>query len=120
VAEYLTPEKLAKHARIRAEVEADFPDLKERARERHEGNMRTGTAPRLAINVLRLERNRQGLTDDEMMARSGLDRDSLASMTGLDARPTIETMEAYAKALGKRLLIVLAAAEGSGDEPATP
>ena len=45
---------------------------------------------------------------------------ALASMKGRDAQPTIETMEAYAKALGKKLLIVLADAEGSGDELETP
>jgi hypothetical protein len=55
-----------------------------------------------------------------MMARSGLDATALASMQGRDAKPTIETMEAYAKALGKKLLIVLADAAGSRDEPETP
>ena len=64
--------------------------------------------------MLRIERNRQGLSDDEMMAKSGLDATALASMIGRDAKPTLETMEAYAKALDKKLLIVLAdeAAEG--------
>ncbi len=108
LADYLTPEKRAEHARIRADVEAEFPDLKEKARKRHEHNMRQGTVPHIAVNVLRLERNRQGLSDEEMMARSGLDREALASMSGRDASPSIETMEAYAKALGKKLLMVLA------------
>lgn len=75
--------------------------------------MRGGTPPHLAINVLRFERHRQGLSDDEMMARSGLDAEALASMAGRDAHPAIETMEAYARALGKQLLIVLADAEES-------
>ncbi len=39
---------------------------------------------------------------------SGMDEAALASMAGRDAKPTIETMEAYAKALGKKLLILLA------------
>ncbi len=73
--------------------------------------------PHLAINVLRFERHRQGLSDDEMMVRSGLDATALASMVGRDARPSIETMEAYARALGKKLLIVLTdAEEGEGGE----
>ncbi len=74
----------------------------------------TAPPPHLAVNVLRIERNRQGLSDDEMMAKSGLDATALASMIGRDAKPTLETMEAYAKALDKKLLIVLAdeAAEG--------
>jgi hypothetical protein len=51
-----------------------------------------------------------------MMARSGLDLNSLASMAGRDAKPSIETMEAYAKALGKKLLIVLADDGDSGED----
>lgn len=70
--------------------------------------MRNGTIPRIARYVLIQERKLQGLSDEEMMARSGLDTVALASMAGRDAAPTIETMEAYAKALGKQLLIVLA------------
>ena len=107
-ADYLTPERLAEDARIRTEVEAEFPDLKARATQLHEDKMRNGTVPRIAINEMRIERTRQKLTDDELMACSGLDRSSLASMAGRDANPTIKTMEAYAAALGKKLLIVFA------------
>ena len=115
VADFLTPERLAEHARIHADVEAEYPGIKERARKAHEEKMRNGTVPRLALGVMRIERTRQRLTDDEMMARSGLDRDSLATMKERDAKPTIEMMEAYAKALGKRLLIVLADEEAEAD-----
>ena len=107
-ADYLTPERLAEDARVRAEVEAEFPDLKARATQLHEDKMRNGTVPRIAINEMRIERTRQKLTDNELMACSGLDHSSLASMAGRDANPTIKTMEAYAAALGKKLLIVFA------------
>jgi hypothetical protein len=116
VADWLTPERRAEHARIREEIKAELPEIREHARERHErheDNMRGGTPPHLAINVLRFERHRQGLSDDEMMARSGLDAEALASMAERDAHPAIETMDAYARALGKRLLIVLADEESS-------
>ena len=44
-----------------------------------------------------------------MKARSGIDRASACRLeNGLDANPTIKTLERYAKALGKKLLIVLA------------
>lgn len=115
-ADYLTPERLAEDARIREEIKAELPELREHARVLHDNAMRNGTAPRKAISILRSERNRQGLTDNEMMARSGLDLHSLASMAGRDAKPSIETMEAYAKALGKKLLIVLADDGDSGED----
>ena len=108
IADYLTPEKRAEHARIREEIKSELPEISKHAREVHENAMRNGTVPRTAISVLRHERKRQGLTDDEMIARSGLDRDGLVAMTERDANPTIETLEAYARALGKKLLIVLA------------
>jgi len=112
--DWLTSEKRAEHARVREEIKAELPEIRRHARDRHdrhEVNMRGGVPPYLAVSVLRFERNRQGLSDAEMMARSGLDAAALASMAGRDARPTIETMEAYARALGKKLLIVLADAE---------
>ncbi len=107
-ANFLTPEKRAEHARIREEIKAELPEIRERARELHDQAMRQGTAPHKARLVLLSERHRQGLSDEEMMARSGLDAAALASMSGGDACPTIETMEAFARALGKKLLIVLA------------
>ncbi len=108
VAEYLTPEKLAEHAQIRADVEAHLPEMRAEARAAIEKAKKTGLHRKAALAQLRGERKHQGLTDDEMMARSGLDAAALASMAGHDANPTIETMEAYAKALGKKLFIVLA------------
>ena len=108
LADWLTPEKRDEQARIREEIKAELPEIREHARERyehHEDNMRGGTPPHFVVNLLRFERNRQGLSDAEMMTRSGLDAEALASMVGRDAKPTIETMEAYARALGKQLLI---------------
>jgi hypothetical protein len=116
LADWLTPERRDKHDRIREEIKAELPEIREHARERHERHedkMRGGSPPHLVLNVLRFERNRQGLSDDEMMARSGLDAEALASMAERDAHPAIETMDAYARALGKRLLIVLADEESS-------
>jgi len=108
VTEWLTPEKQAEHARIRAELDAEYPELKQKARESRQARMRDGADPHRARYLLIGERSEQGLNDEEMMARSGLDANSLASMYGRDASPSIETMEAFARGLGKKLLIVLA------------
>ncbi|WP_143301943.1 hypothetical protein, partial [Candidatus Entotheonella palauensis] len=93
-ADWLTPERRAEHARIREEVKAELPEIREHARRKHEKHMREGTPPDKARWVLTSERHRQGLSDEDIMARSGLDAAALQSMYGLDARPTIETMEA--------------------------
>lgn len=115
--DYLTPEKIAEHTRVREAVQAELPEIREHARAVHENAMRNGTAPRTAVSVLRHERKRQGLTDDEMIARSGLDRNSLTAMSKRDADPTIKTLEAYAQALGKKLLIVLTDEGDGADYP---
>jgi hypothetical protein len=117
---YLTPEKRAEYKRLAELADQDKEWATAEADRLHEEAMRHGASPRRARFVLLRERNRQGLSDADMMARSGLDAAALVSMKEHDAKPSIETMEAYAKALGKRLLIVLADAEGNGDEPATP
>jgi len=102
-----TPEELEDYDRLRKQIEAEKPEISQRARAAFDNAKRTGMAPRTAIPALRHERKRQGLTDDEMIQRSGLDRDRLAAMAKRDADPTIQTLEAYARALGKKLLIVL-------------
>jgi hypothetical protein len=112
-ADWLTPEKCAEHDRIREKVKAELPEIRDHARQKHEREMREGTAPDRARWVLTSERHRQGLSDDEIMARSGLDAAAVASMSDIHVTPTIETMEAYARALGKKLVIVLADEEHS-------
>ncbi len=48
LADWLTPERRAEHTRIREEIKAELPEIREHARERHErheDNMRGGTPP---------------------------------------------------------------------------
>ena len=120
--QFLTPENRAESKRLAELADQDQGSewLRTEADQVYEASMRNGTVPRLARFVLMQECQQQGLSEADLMALSGLDAAALASMKGRDAKPSIETMEAYAKALGKKLLIVLADAEGNGDEPATP
>jgi len=108
ITEWLPPDNQAEHARTRAELDAEYPERKQKGRESRQARMRDGADPHRARYLLLGERSEQGLSDEEMMARSGLDADALASMYGRDATPSIETMEAFARGLGKELLIVLA------------
>ncbi len=60
------------------------------------------------LPTLKRERKRQGLSFADMKARSGIDRTSACRLENSPgANPTIKTLERYAKALGKKLLIVL-------------
>ena len=103
-----TPEELEHHQRLREQIEQEKPEIKKRAQEALENAMRTGLAPRTAISTLIHERKRQGLSFEEMNSRSGIDCDSASGLENSDTDPTIKTLERYAQALGKKLLIVLA------------
>ncbi len=103
-----TPEERARHTRIREDVKAHLPEMRAEAQEALENAMKTGLSPRPAILTLKRERKRQGLSFADMKARSGIDRTSACRLENSpDANPTIKTLERYAKALGKKLLIVL-------------
>jgi hypothetical protein len=112
---YLTPEKRAEYQRLAILEDQDREWARAEAEKGHQEAMRNGVVPHMARFVLMQERKQQGLSDEDIMARSGLDAEALASMTGRDAKPSVETMEAYARALGKQLLMVLADAEEHGE-----
>ena len=104
-----TPEGRARHARIREDVKTHLPEMRAEAQEALENAIQTGLSRRPAIATLKRERQRQGLSFADMKARSGIDRSSACRLENSpDANPTIKTLERYAKALGKKLLIVLA------------
>ena len=110
---WLTPEKRAEHKRLAELEDQDMEYWRVEGDKIDAERMKEGMPARSAIGALRRLARRQGLSDDDIMARSGLDAAAIASMSGRDANPTIETLEAYARALGKQLLIVLADADHS-------
>ena len=113
----MTPEQTAYYKEQADLEDRDKKTVRGAATKRHENKMRHGSTPRIAINEMRLERTRQRLSDADMMARSGLDAAALASMSGIDANPTAETLEAYARALGKKLFIALVDDENESTDP---
>ena len=102
-----TPEELEHYDHLRDQIEAEKPEINKRARAAFDNAKRTGMPPRTAISALRHERKQQGLSLDEIISRTGLDRHRITELESGDADPTLKTLEAYAEALGKRLLIVL-------------
>lgn len=104
----LSPEERAEHKRMAELADQDKEWASTEADRISDERMKTGLHRRAAIAALKRERKRQGLSFEEMNARSGIDCSSAAGLEEKDSDPTIKTLEAYAKALGKKLLIVLA------------
>jgi ribosome-binding protein aMBF1 (putative translation factor) len=88
-----TPEARAEEERVRAAVREEFPPLQ------------LDDDTRAALAALRAERERQGLSLADLAERTGIDKAMLSRLeTGKIPNPTLSTLRAYARALGKRLV----------------
>jgi transcriptional regulator with XRE-family HTH domain len=73
------------------------------------------TLDRLQEVLLQLKaaREARGLSLSDLTDITGMDRSALSKLeTGQRANPTVETLVRYAEAVGKRLVVSLADAEG--------
>jgi DNA-binding XRE family transcriptional regulator len=105
----LTPEEAAKYQTVRDQVAAELPDLIARHQER------LATLDRLQeiLRQLKAAREAKGLSLSDLTELTGMDRSALSKLeTGQRANPTVETLVRYAEAVGKRLVVSLADAEG--------
>ena len=108
-----TSEELARHALVREQVAAELPEIKRRGLERLDLLKKAGTPLRQVplrqvLAALRDERERQGLSLADINARTGIDRAALSRLeTNQDANPTLATLERYAEAIGKQLIVLL-------------
>src|SRR5215210_6928515 len=92
-ARHRTPEARAEEERVRAAVREEFPPLQ------------LDDDTRAALSALRAERERRGLSLAELAERTGMDQAMLSRLeTGQIPNPTLSTLRAYAKGLGKRLI----------------
>ena len=101
----LTPEEIAKYKQVRAQVDAELPELVERHLER-------GAAlDRLLQDVfteLKAAREEKGLSLADLTDLTGMDRSALSKLeTGQRSNPTVETLVRYADAVGKKLVVSL-------------
>ncbi len=99
----LTDEEAGRYQRIRQEVAAELPDIRQRAR---------AAKPRIllkqVLKKLREERQRQGLSLADLNARSGIDRGTLSKLENdEDPNVTMNTLMRYAQAVGKVVLVQL-------------
>jgi len=108
-----TSEELARHALVREQVAAELPEIKRRGLERLDLLKKAGTPLRQVplrqvLAALRDERERQGLSLADINARTGIDRAALSRLeNNEDANPTLATLERYAGAIGKQLIVLL-------------
>ncbi len=103
-----TDEERTRHAEIRKKIAQELPDIQRRARERLALITKEATPLRQALAVLRAERERQGLSLADMNERTGIDRAALSRLeNNEEANPTLATLERYADALGKQLVVLL-------------
>ena len=108
-----TDEERQRHAQAREQVAAELPDIRRRAQERLALLKKEGTPLRQVLAALRAERERQGLSLADINERTGIDRAALSRLeNSVDANPTLATLERYAEAIGKQMVVLLS-------EPAT-
>ncbi len=103
-----TDEEHARHAMVREQVAEELPDIRRRAKERLPLLKKEGTPLRQVLAALRAERERQGLSLADINERTGIDRAALSRLeNNEDANPTIATLERYAEAVGRQMIVLL-------------
>jgi ABC-type phosphate transport system auxiliary subunit len=103
-----TDEERARHAKIRKQIADELPEIKKRAKERLALLKKEGTPLRQVLAALRAERERQGLSLADINERTGIDRAALSRLeNNEEANPTLATLERYAEAVGKQMIVLL-------------
>jgi len=100
----LEPSEAARVRELRTQVAKELPEIKRRAK-RLLGDSR---AVSVVFNALKAARQEQGLSLGDVERMTGIDRSALSELErGERPNVTIETLERYAAALGKRLRLEL-------------
>ena len=103
-----TDAERARHTKIREQIAVELPDIKLRAKQRLSLLKKEGTPLRQVLAALRAERKRQGLSLADINERTGIDRAALSRLeNNEDANPTLATLERYAEAVGKQMVVLL-------------
>ena len=103
-----TEEERARHTKTREEIADELPEIRKRARQRLALLKKEGTPLRQVLAALRAERERQGLSLSDINERTGIDRAALSRLeNNEDANPTLATLERYADAVGKQMIVLL-------------
>lgn len=96
----LSPEKQAWLDKVHEEVDAELPEIKAQAKA-YLQKLEGGAA---IMSALRAERERQGLTIDDLSAKSGIDKEIICDLENEEfPTPDIRTLARLASRLGKRV-----------------
>lgn len=97
-----------RHSKVREQIANELPEIKQRARDRLSSVVAGGVPLRQVLRALRTERERLGLSLNDIFERTGIDRAALSRLENNEnANPTLGTLERYAEALDKQILVVL-------------
>ncbi|MEX0866427.1 MAG: helix-turn-helix transcriptional regulator [Pirellulales bacterium] len=103
-----TAEERQRDAEVREQIANELPEIRRRARVRLALLKKEGTPLRQVLTALRTERERQGLSLADINERTGIDRAALSRLeNNQEANPTLATLERYAQAVGKHLIVLL-------------
>ncbi len=104
-----TVEEQERHKRIREQIQAELPDIQQRAQQKLAEAMQRGIAIQHTMAVLKAERMKKGLSLSDIKARTGIERSTLSRLeNNVAANPTVNTLTRYADAVGKKVFVVFA------------
>lgn len=105
----LTPEQERRLELARADAEAHKDEIIARGREILRPHLAANTALRETFQLLKQERQAQGVTLQELEDRTGIGRGALSRLENDPApNPTVRTLQRIANALGKSIVVQLA------------
>jgi len=105
----LTPAESARVAEARRLIEGEKDEIRRKARDYKLAYDAGQAALEQALQLLKAERQRQGLSLSDIEERTGIGRPNLSRLENeAESNPTVTTLTRYAEALGKKLMIVLA------------
>jgi DNA-binding XRE family transcriptional regulator len=104
----LTAVEKARVEEARRLVAGEEQEIRQKAREYKSAYLAGRATLQEALQLLKAERERLGLSLADVSERMGVERPNLSRLENEpDANPTVATLTRYADALGKRLTIVL-------------
>lgn len=100
----MTPEELARHKEIRAQIEQEKPEIMQFGRRFFARQERL----REALAALKAAREALGLSLDEVGERSGIGKANLSRLENArNPNPKIDTLARYAESVGRDLIITI-------------
>jgi hypothetical protein len=103
-----TPDEARRVRERRAEAEQEKEAILAEGRRTRAAHQREVAALREAVQLLKAERQSQGLSLADVEQRSGIAKTALSGLENAqEANPVMSTLLRYAEALGKQLIIAL-------------